>query len=143
MIHDLGHRTESALSRVYEREYGRWQAAELRSDWERFACSDHYVPGWGAVGDCHFPCNGQKHYDYSNPRQVSSTAQDWLHYPALTGKRSLVSCETWADAGGNYHLGYMRWLFSHLPRAPGINREGKLCNWWSYVFDMSTWPETR
>jgi hypothetical protein len=143
MIHDLGHRTESAMSRVYEKEYGRWQATQLRSDWERFACSDHYVPGWGAVGDCHFPCNGQKHYDYANPRKVSSSAEDWLDYPALTGKRSMVNCETWADENGNYHLGYMRWLFSHLPRAPGINGEGKLCNWWSYVFDMSTWPSSR
>ena len=143
MIHDLGHRLESIMSRVYEKEFGGWRAEERRDDWERFSCVDFYVNGWGAVGNCHFPCNGVKHYDYANPREVTSFAEDWLHYPDLQGRSSRVSCKDWEDGSGNFHLGYMRWLFSHVPRAPGLNHEGRLCNWWCYLFDMSTYAETR
>jgi len=143
MIHDMGHRLESVMSKVYENDFGPWAAEELRSDWERFSCVDHYINGFGAVGNCHFPCNGQDHYDYANPQIVLSSAADWLDYPDLIGKRTLVSREMWEEPGKDYHLGYMRWLFSHLPRAPGTNHEGKLCNWWNYLYDMSTWPATR
>lgn len=143
MIHDLGHRIESIMSRVYENDFGPWKAERRLSDWERFSCVDFYVNGRAAVGNCHFPCNGTSHYDYANTRVVKSRAADWLNYPRLSGESAPVDRESWADPGGNYHLGYMRWFFSHLPRAPGRNHEGKLCNWWHYLFDMSTWPETR
>jgi len=143
MIHDLGHRTESLMSHVYERDFGPWDARELRNDWERFSCVDWYVSGWSAVGNCHFPCNGEAHYDYANPRWVESSAEDWFNYPHLTGKRTLVNRTAWEDESGNRHLGYQRWFFSHLPRAPGYNGEGRLCNWWNYLFAMDSYAETR
>ncbi|MDP6720108.1 MAG: hypothetical protein QGG36_01865 [Pirellulaceae bacterium] len=48
----------------------------------------------------------------------------------------MVSCETWG--GPDYHRNYMKWWFAHLPRAAGMNKnDGKLNNWWKYVFDFN------
>ncbi|MEW6745266.1 MAG: hypothetical protein AB1486_21140 [Planctomycetota bacterium] len=141
MIHDLGHRLEATMSHVYEPLGGPWRAEGLRTDWERFSALEIYHPGRAGVGNCHFPCNGESHYDYDNARAVTSFAEDWLSYPDLTGRRSLVSAATW-DAKDR-HLAYMHWLFTHLPRAPGRNEEGMLCNWWEYLANMSAHAESR
>jgi hypothetical protein len=31
----------------------------------------------------------------------------------------------------------MRWYFAHLPRAPGKNPDGKLNNWWRYIYQFN------
>jgi len=63
---------------------------------------------------------------------VQSSAVDWLAFPDLTGRRAPVSCETWG--GPDYQLNYLRWWFSHLPQAACTNSDGRLNNWWEYVF---------
>lgn len=131
MMHNLSHRTESSLERIY----GGWEVDKLTSNWARFAANAHQSNGVAAVGTCHYPPNGEKDYDYANPREVESSADDWLNYPKLTGKKTLVSCETWG--GPNYHLNYLRWWFSRLPKAPGVNPDGRQNNWWKYVFDFN------
>lgn len=131
MIHNLSHRTESSMERIY----GGWEVDKLTTNWARFAANAHQSNGVAAVGTCHYPPNGEKDYDYANPREVESSAADWLNYPNLAGKTAKVSCETWG--GPNYHLNYMRWWFSHLPKAPGINEDGRQNNWWKYVFDFN------
>jgi hypothetical protein len=129
MLHDLSHRTEATLSR----EYGGWRADELTTTWARFAANAHQSNGVAAAGTCHYPPNGEKDYDYANPRTVMSAADDWRHYPNLTGEKKPVSCETWG--GPDYQRSYLTWWFAHLPRAPGVNTgDGKLNNWWKYVF---------
>jgi hypothetical protein len=130
MLHNLSHRTESTMSRVY----GGWKAEELTSNWARFA-ANLKQSGQAGAGNCHYPPNGEKDYDYDNPREVDSTADDWLAYPNLTGKTTRVSRESWG--GPDYHRNYMRWWFTRLPRAPGTNRDGKLNNWWRYVFEFA------
>lgn len=131
MMHNLSHRTESSMERIY----GGWEVDKLTTNWARFAANAHQSNGVAAVGTCHYPPNGEKDYDYANPREVESSADDWLNYPNLAGKTAKVSCETWG--GPNYHLNYMRWWFSHLPKAPGINEDGRQNNWWKYVFDFN------
>ena len=131
MLHNLSHRTESTMSRVY----GGWKAEELSTNWARFA-ANLKQSGMAAVGSCHYPPNGESNYDYANKRSVESTAEDWLNYPKLTGKKTIVSRETWG--GPDYHRNYMKWWFRHLPRATGTNSDGRLNNWWRYVFDFNT-----
>ncbi len=136
MLHNLCHRTEATMTRIY----GGWKADELVHNWARFAANAHQSNGVSAVGTCHYPPNGEKDYDYANPRTVVSSAPDWLHYPNLTGKRTMeVTRETWG--GPDYHLNYMRWWFRHLPRAKGVNEDGRLNNWWRYVFDFTKYDE--
>ncbi|MBK9385301.1 MAG: hypothetical protein IPN34_10850 [Planctomycetes bacterium] len=144
MIHDLGHMTESILSHVYEPQVGKWRAEKRRSAWERFSAYDAKHPGLGGVGNCHFPVNGEKDYDYANPRAVPSNAADWklwplpLPEPRLT---PLVSCETWG--GPDHHRSYQRWFFAHLPRRAGRAPDGRLANWWEYLFHLNAHPESR
>lgn len=136
MLHNLCHRTESTMTRIY----GGWEADKLTTNWARFAANAHQSGGYAGVGSCHYPPNAEKDYDYANPRTVMSTAEDWLNYPNLTGKKTPVNCETWG--GPDYHRNYMRWWFRHLPRAPGINPgDGRLNNWWRYVFEFTRYDE--
>lgn len=130
MLHNLCHRTESTMSKVY----GGWKAEKLDTNWARFA-SNLKQSGSAAVGSCHYPPNAEKDYDYSNTRAVESSAEDWLTYPNLTGRTSLVSRDTWG--GPDFHRNYMKWWFRHLPHAAGKNPDGKLNNWWKYVFEFN------
>ncbi len=135
MLHNLCHRTEATMTRIY----GGWKSDQLVHNWARFASNAHQSNGVSAVGSCHYPPNGEKDYDYANPRTVVSSAPDWLSYPNLTGKTMPVNRETWG--GPDYHLNYMRWWFRHLPRAKGVNEDGRLNNWWRYVFDFTRYDE--
>lgn len=136
MLHNLCHRTESTMSRIY----GGWKAEELTSNWARFAANAHQSGGEAAVGTCHYPPNGEKDYDYANPRTVMSSADDWMNYPKLTGEKKPVNCETWG--GPDYHRNYMKWWFARLPRAPGTHPEdGRLNNWWRYIFEFTNYDE--
>jgi hypothetical protein len=129
MLHNLCHRTESTLSRIY----GGWKAEVMDSNWSKFAANQEQSKN-AAVGNCHFPPNAKSGYDYGNKREVYSTAEDWMNYPELTGKKTKLTCETWG--GPDYHRKYMNWWFNHLPIAPGINADGRLNNWWRYVFEF-------
>lgn len=131
MLHNLCHRTESTMTRVY----GGWKADKLTTNWARFA-ANLKQSGRAGVGSCHYPPNGEKDYDYRNPRKVKSNADDWLTYPKLIGKTTTINCETWG--GPDYHRNYMKWWFAHLPRAAGRNaKDGKLNNWYRYVFEFN------
>lgn len=136
MLHDLCHRIEATLSRVY----GGWQVDELTTTWARFTANARQSHGEAAVGTCHYPPNARKDYDYANPREVLSSADDWLHYPRLTGAKTPVSGDTWG--GPDYQRNYMNWWFAHLPHAPGTNpTDGKFNNWWKYVFGYNAGHE--
>lgn len=135
MLHDLCHRTESTMSRVY----GGWKTEELTTNWARFAANFAQSGGVAATGTCHWPPNAEKDYDYGNPRSVDSSAEDWLAYPHLTGKTTKVNRDTWG--GPDYHRNYMRWWFAHLPRAPGTNPDGRRNDWWQYVFRFDEYDD--
>ena len=141
ITHDLCHRTESTMARIY----GGWKVEELTNNWARFAANAEQSGGVAAVGTCHYPPNGQSGYDYANPRAVRSDADDWLNYPNLTGAKTLVSRDNWAEPFDNangqpdYHRNYMLWWFTRLPHAPGTNADGRLNNWWEYVFRFNAY----
>lgn len=142
MTHDVCHRMESTMARVY----GGWKVEELTTNWARFAANEKQS-GTAAVGTCHYPPNAEHDYDYANPRTVESSADDWLAYPKLTGaKKRSINCEEWAGPFKNrkgdkpdYHRNYMLWWFSHLPKAPGVNDDGRLNNWWEYLYNFNAY----
>lgn len=134
-LHNLCHRTEATMSRVY----GGWRAEELTTNWARFAANAQQSGGVAAVGTCHYPPNAQSDYDYGNPRTVQSSADDWLNYPNLTGATRPVSRESWG--GPDHHQRYMTWWFAHLPRASGWNADGRLNNWWRYVYEFDKYDD--
>jgi len=134
MIHNLSHRTESTLARVY----GGWMAEELTTPWAQFAANVQQS-GQAGVGNCHYPPNGTSDYDYANPSQVDSTADDWLNYPRLTGRTQGVTCETWG--GPDYQRNYLKWWFTRLPHAGGTTPDGRQADWWKYVFNYDLYDE--
>ncbi len=136
MIHNLSHRTESTMSRIF----GGWKAEELTSDWARFAANAKQSKGIAAVGNCHYPPNGESDYDYGNKRFVESNADGWLTYPKVKPGKQPINCETWG--GPDYQRNYLRWWFAHLPRAAGVHPEhGRRNNWWEYVFNFNAYDE--
>jgi hypothetical protein len=142
MLEDFCHRAEATMSRTY----GGWRAEKLDTTWAKFAANEKQS-GTAAVGTCHYPPNGEADYDYANKRVVQSTADDWLTYPKLTGAKQPVNCETWAEphkgAKGepDYHRNYIRWWFAHVPKAPGVNEDGRLNNWWEYLVNFNSYDE--
>ncbi len=134
MLHNLCHRTESTLSRFF----GGWKIDELTTAWAKFAANEKQS-GSAAVGTCHYPPNAEKDYDYANPRYVSSSANDWLNWPNLTGKTERLNCEAWG--GPDYHRNYMIWWFSRLPNVHGIGADGRPLTWWSYIYRFTEYGE--
>ncbi|MCU0451527.1 MAG: hypothetical protein MUC97_17065 [Bernardetiaceae bacterium] len=131
MLHSNCHRAESTMAKVY----GGWRADQLTTTWARFAANAKQSNGEAAVGTCHYPPNGQSDYDYTNPVSVMSSADDWYNYPNLTGAKKAVDRSTWG--GPDYQLNYLRWWFNHLPRKVGRDSEGKLLNWWKYIYQFN------
>jgi hypothetical protein len=121
------------------RIYGGWKVEKLDTNWAKFAANAHQSNGYASVGTCHYPANAEHDYDYANPRKVESYADDWLNYPNLKGRKTNVSCETWG--GPDYQRNYMKWFYAHLPKAPGINRDGRLNNWWEYIFHFNDYDK--
>lgn len=123
MIHDLGHRTESIMTRVFEGKQGDDNL------YARFARYDMVAPGRAEVGVVHFPPNAQKDYDWGNPRVVSSKCDDWYNFPNFQGTVKQVSCADWGN--GDTRLHHM-WWFRHIPHVAG-KIGGISNNWWKYI----------
>jgi hypothetical protein len=135
MAHNTAHRTEATMNRVY----GGWNLKAPTTVWDRFSANHDQSDGLAGVGTCHWPPNAKSDYDYGNPREVLSWADDFLNYPNLTGMRKPVSRHTWFD--GDNHRGYLRWYFAHLPRASGTSADGRQHNWWKYLYDFDNYTE--
>ncbi len=135
MLEDQGHRTESIMRRVY----GSWEPKETHM-WNRFTLYDKLAPGKAACGNVHFAPNSTRDYEWGNTTPVMSTADDWLSYPNLTGKGRMMTCADW---GGGEIRAHHRWWLTRLPRAAGKGPDGKQANWWKYVCDFNSYPESR
>ncbi len=141
MLHDVTHRMEATMSRIY----GGWKSDELNTNWARFAANQKQS-GTAAVGTCHYPPNAEHDYDYANERFVDSTAPDWLHYPDLAGRSERINREAWAGphkhrGNPDYHRNFQRWWYEHLPIAPGWNEDGRLNNWWEYLYNYNAYDD--
>jgi hypothetical protein len=135
MLENLGHRTESILTRVY----GSWTPDKPRHAWDRFSRYDKIAPGRAACGNVHFAPNSTKDYEWGNKTYVPSSADDWLDYPRLTGKTRPMNASDWGNGDIRSHH---RWWLERLPKAPGRTPDGKLANWWDYVADFNRYTES-
>ncbi|MBF0407560.1 MAG: hypothetical protein HQM10_09400 [Candidatus Riflebacteria bacterium] len=145
MLEDLGHRTESILKYVY----GSWEPADNHL-WGKFTRYENRNPGEAACGNIHFGPNSLEDYDYwKNTQVVESTCDDWLiNFPHLKGTKREISNQDWGGMQTDFdkynkqisetitrlhHL----WWFKRIPHHEG-SMDGKLINWWKYVFDWNT-----
>ena len=129
MLHSYGHRAEGHLSHALR------NVPERDNLWRRFLRREHVTPGISEVGNVHFPPNAVRDYDYSNPGAVQCNADDWYHYPYLTGERfRAMSSSEWSSNGRLYFL----WWFRHMPHLAG-DCDGIAHNWWRYIADPNTY----
>jgi hypothetical protein len=150
MLHDIGHRMESIMAYVYnsfdtlQNAYNAVnpdvqpaitpdQFSKPRNDFELFILFEKIAPGRAEVGLVHTPPNADKDFDWMNPATVSSTGDDWLNYPNLTGTRQMVNCNVW-DCGTDGHA-YTKWWFKRVPHVKG-NKFGIANNWWKYTMQV-------
>jgi hypothetical protein len=129
-LHSYGHRVEGILSLTVGRGIWEGEAGETNV-WSRFTRQAAKYPHDAHVGNVHGGPNAKAGYDYGQTNAVLSGADDWLDYPALTGRKNMVNCDTW---GKPPHLNFMKWWLSHLPRNAGIT-DGFYNNWWRYAVD--------
>jgi hypothetical protein len=123
MLEDLGHRTESIMTRVYQ---GRPDHANL---WKHYTLYDKIAPGRAEVGSVHFAPNSERDYDWGNRRYVTSNCDDWYNFPNFTGARKQVNCADWGNGDIRLHH---KWWLSHLPKVAG-ETDGIDNNWWRYT----------
>jgi len=141
MLEDYGHRAENHMTRVY----GSWNAYPPQHNWDRFSLVDKniidrtlYTSGCGNV---HFSPNSTADYQWGSYTYVWSTCDDWLNnWPNLQGTRRRVNCAEWGYGDIRAHH---KWWFKHFPHKPGINADGRQNNWWKYLADFNSYPESR
>ncbi len=128
MLEDLGHRAESIMAQVYAGRRGD------RNLWEHFSRYDRIAPGRASVGNMHFAPNGERDYDWGNPRSVISDCDDWLNFPDLRGIHRQVNCREWGNGDmRRHHL----WWFERVPHVEG-ETDGVRNNWWTYIINPNT-----
>jgi hypothetical protein len=143
MLEDFFHLTEAPMSRVYKSKDDFYPTLPATDNWEKFRMIDKVDPGNAACGFCHYAANSTGDYDWGNTTKVYSTCDDWLYnWPNLKGAETkrLVDNSEWG--GGDTRLRHIWWL-THIPKAPGVNADGKQNNWWKYMCNYSEYPESR
>ena len=131
-IEDHIHQIEAVLNDVDGRE--RTPSAQWTNllFWGKFVGSDrsHKIihPGCGWA---HYPPNGERDYDWANPRFVETDIEDW--HPDGTGRKQRLNCERW---GGNSLKWFVYWMQNLPGRDNGLSYQGKpLRNWWVFLGD--------
>lgn len=149
MLEDYGHRAECIMWRVY----GSWNAYPPQHNWDLFTLVDKnivdrnlYTAGCGNV---HYAPNSTADYQWGNFTYVWSTADDWLNnWPNLQGARRQMNCADWGYGDIRLHH---KWWFRHFPHTAGVwdtgptssPNYGKQNNWWKYLADFNSYPESR
>ena len=129
-LHSFGHRCEGILALTVGRGIWKGEAGETNL-WSRFTRQADKFPEDAQVGNVHGGPNAKSGYDYGQTNAVWSAADDWFGFPKLTGKKTLVSCDSW---GRPHQLNFLRWWLNHLPKVRG-SADGWHQNWWRYVVD--------
>lgn len=133
-LHSFGHRIEGIVSLTVG--HGIWDNKKTPDNvWNRFTHLATDFPNDAQVGNVHGGPNAKGGYDYAQKQAVLSGADDWLHYPNLTGRKTMIDCEAWG--GPDYQLNYMRWWMNHLPKAVG-RTDGFFNNWWEYAVNYDS-----
>jgi hypothetical protein len=137
MLHSFGHRAESILTQVFTQRTGTqstgtdFKTKERPNLFTQFTLYDKAAPGKAQLGNIHFPPNGERDYDYNNPRKVLSNCYDWYNFPDFKNDIREVSADEWGN--GDMRILH-KWWFKHLPKVAG-RTNGVANNWWQYIID--------
>lgn len=120
-VHNHIHQIEAVM-----RHHGRelWQTFEgKRGAWR--------------CGNCHFPPNAERDYDYANPRFVESDIEDWR--PDGFGRMKRLNCRQWDCDPLKW---YVYWMRSIPGMHNGLTSRGQpLTNWWIFMGDYDVGME--
>lgn len=131
-VEDHMHQIEAVLNHIDGRERTPPQDWPQLLFWGRFVGSDrtHKIvrPGCGWA---HYPPNGERDYDWANPRFVETDMDDWK--PDGTGQKKLMNSTRWSGSS----LAWFVFWMQHLPGPNnGLTFQGKpLNNWWVFIGD--------
>jgi len=127
------HQTEAVINFVDGRDVtpeNEWSSLLF---WGKFVGSDrsHRIiePG---CGWSHIPPNGERDYDWANPRVVPSDCADWK--PDGGGNKREFSCDVWECSS----LGWFEYWTQNIPGTDnGLSYQGQpLTNWWRLIGDF-------
>ena len=125
MLENFGHRTESIMTKLFERRGNK------QNLWKLFTQYEQQNPGDAQCGWMHYAPNSVRDYDWGNPTPVTSYCDDWFTYPDLPRNGKTMTTKDWG--GGDMRLHHL-WWFEHLPKFPG-ETDGISNNWWEYAVD--------
>jgi hypothetical protein len=86
----------------------------------------------GRCGWAHFPPNGERDYDWRNPRKVWTDIEDWR--PEGGGRKIEINSDRW-------NRDSLQWFIYWMQSVPGLDngltyRGRPLTNWWRFVGDF-------
>ena len=89
-------------------------------------------PGEGRCGWAHFPPNGERDYDWRNPKYVWTDIEDWR--PDGGGTKQQLNCDRWQGDS-------LAWFIYWMQNLPGVDngltyRGRSLTNWWHWIGDF-------
>ena len=89
-------------------------------------------PGEGRCGWAHFPPNGERDYDWRNPKKVWTDIEDWR--PDGGGQKIQINSDRW-------NRDSLQWFVYWMQNVPGLNngityRGRPLTNWWRLIGDF-------
>ncbi len=88
-------------------------------------------PNAWRAGNCHFPVNGRRDYDYANKDYVETDIEDWK--PEGFGQKQKMNCDRWS---GNDLKWYVYWMQAIPGASNGLTfKDRKLSNWWEFIGD--------
>ncbi|MBN1217412.1 MAG: hypothetical protein JXM69_00670 [Anaerolineae bacterium] len=139
-VEDHVHQIEAVLNYVDGRDRTPPPQWSRLLFWGKFVGSDHshkiVRPGCGWA---HYPPNGERDYDWANPRSVLTDIEDWR--PDGSGKKKPINCDRWK---GDSLTWFVYWM-QNLPGANnGLTYQGRrLRNWWTFIGDFDTAMQNR
>lgn len=137
--HTFGHRAEATMTYVY----GGWEENRMAHNWDRFGLvralsPDFSVFGCGSVHYSHNSRTLEDDYDFDIRDEVPTYCDIFYNYPSipqteedLRGVAQPIGCAAWGCTAN----GYEQWWWKHLPKYKGVGPDGKLNDWWQYIFD--------
>jgi hypothetical protein len=139
-VEDHMHQIEAVLNFVDGRDTTDESEWSTLLFWGKFVGSDqsHKMINPGC-GWAHYPPNGERDYDWANPRYVTSDIEDWK--PDGSGERVRMNCERWQCKS-------LHWFVFWMQSLPGAEntlfyQNHKITNWWIFIGDFDNAMKTR
>lgn len=136
-LHTFGHRAEATMAHVY----GGWEENRTNHRWDAFALNRGQSPDYQAFGcgSVHYSANSRSSeddYDFNIPDTVPTYCEAFGQDPSRTVAELMadtvdLSCQAWGCNVSEYEM----YWWHHWPKAGGVGPDGKLNNWWLYVFE--------